>query len=167
MQDEEVVFLLILTPSCRHCTSQHSPSAAAPPSVWWRSCWRWSARNCKCWRSSGRSLGAPDTQQRVGPWSLSNSYLMMSETGLHPHHLNLYAATYTGNNVTIRYELILFIWNKHFSLTLSLSLLLCFLIKMCTNLTSTFQSLLEIFFSLVTISHRRSLYLMKMFYDHR
>lgn len=101
---EEVhqLLLLLLTPSCRRCTFRCSPSAAAPPSAWWRSYWRWSARNCKCWRSSGRFLGAPDTRQRAGPWSPSNSYLMMSETGLRPHHLNLYAATFTGNDIAIR-----------------------------------------------------------------
>lgn len=93
--------VILLTLSCRRCTSRCSPSAAAPPSAWWRSCWRWSARNYKCWRSSGRFLGAPDTQRRAGPWSLSNSYLMMSEIGLRPHHLHLCAAAYTGNNITV------------------------------------------------------------------
>lgn len=66
-EKEEVHHLPLLTPSCRHCISRCSPSAAAPPSVWWRSYWRWSAKNCKCWQSSGRFLGGPDTQQRAGP----------------------------------------------------------------------------------------------------
>lgn len=106
---DEASIELPRAPSCRRCTSRCSPSAASPRSVWWRDRCRglfplWSARNCRCWRSSGRFLEAPDTPRRAGPWSLSDSYLMMSETGHRPHHLHLYAATHTGNDIIIRWE---------------------------------------------------------------
>lgn len=96
----------LLTPSCRRYTSRHFAAAAAPPSSWWQEsgkrkmrmqrswgCPPWSARNCRCWRSSGRSPGDPGTPRRAGPWSPSSNFLMMSETGHHPRHLHLCAAT--------------------------------------------------------------------------
>lgn len=103
IMQEEVALLLSL--SCRRCTSQCLPSVLSPRSWWWGSCWRscspplWLTRNCRCWRSSGRFRGAPDTLWRAWSWTLADNYLVKSETGRRPHHLHLYAATQTGSDI--------------------------------------------------------------------
>lgn len=98
------VAALPLTASCRLCTLQCSSSALGH---WSASPGRsgWSARNCTCWRRSGRFHEAPDTPRTAGPCMLSDSYLMMSEAGRHLHHLRLYAIRHMGNYIIICTEL--------------------------------------------------------------
>lgn len=98
------VAALPLTASCRLCTLQCSSSALGH---WSASPGRsgWSARNCTCWRRSGRFHEAPDTPRTAGPCMLSDSYLMMSEAGHHLHHLRLYAIRHMGNYIIICTEL--------------------------------------------------------------
>lgn len=103
---QTVFLLLFVIVSCIRCTCQCCPAAARLQSAWRPSCcWEppetppWSARSCRCWRSSGRFLVGPDTPQRAVPGSLSDSCLMTSETGRRPRHLHLCAAV-TGNDIS-------------------------------------------------------------------
>ena len=81
------------TPSCRRCKAPHSGAAASHPWAWpvrrsWtvRSCPHTSARNCRCWQSSGTCHAIPGTPQMAGHESLRGSFQTMSETAHPPHH---------------------------------------------------------------------------------